>query len=190
MGFMRLVLAWLAILTLALSSPADAASSVTHDPVGDTTAGAPAYVDIAQAKVTDPAGADRFTFSSVLAAPIPTSPSENFVAYNWLIDSVPGGMPNGEDYAIVVRWCSQATLANCRFAGPAHWEAYVNNLHGTLTTIPFKLDGAAVKAEVDPALIGGPTSFRWYALSRTAFSGTRIPPTDFAPDTGYVPFSR
>jgi len=51
--------------------------------------------------------------------------------------------------------------------------------------IPFSIHGAAVTAQVDPALLGDPTGFGWNAATRP---GTTVPYVDFAPDApGVLP---
>src|SRR5919204_5080434 len=59
----RVAIVCVAVLSLSFSSPAAAASGVVHDARGDLRPGLPAYLDIAQAKVTDEVGTDRLVFS-------------------------------------------------------------------------------------------------------------------------------
>ena len=54
----------------------------------------------------------------------------------------------------------------------------------------FKVDGATVKAFIDPGLIGSPASFEWGALSRTSPAGSGVAPRDFAPDICCASFRR
>ena len=107
----RLVFVTLAIFTLALSSPVFAGSSVVADATGDARAGSPAYLDLVQVKVTDQVGRDTLYFSAELAAAIPATPPDDFLAYNWFADV------NGDstlDYVVVVRWCTERTVPRCR----------------------------------------------------------------------------
>lgn len=178
----RLLFAILAIHTLVLSSTAAGRSDVIIDAVGDVPATAPAYVDIVQAKVTEQVGRDVLFFHMTLAGPAPSVPG-GFVGWNWAIDSFGGPAP---DYAVVVRWCDRATFSQCA-PGPAHWEsALIAGTVITLNAFPFEVSGATVKAYLNPALIGNPAAFNWWAVSRLFPGPTGIPPTDLAPDSALV----
>ena len=182
----RLLFAILAVHALVLSSAAAARTDVVVDAVGDVPATAPTYVDIIQAQVTDQVGADVLFFHMALAGPAPTVPS-GFVAWNWAIDI--GGAP-GPEYLVVVRWCTQAMVTDCG-PGPAHWEsALIAGAGVTLNAFPFEVNGATVKAYLDPALIGDPAGFNWRAIARLFPGPTGFPPTDLAPDTGGSTFTR
>jgi hypothetical protein len=185
----RLVLAQCAVVLLVLSSPAYANSSVVVDATGDVAAGSPAYVDIVQAKVTHQVGRDTIYFSMELAGGIPATPPDSFLAYNWFVD-VNGD--NLEDYVVVVRWCTEQTSPRCGAPGPLpRWEAFVNDFAHPVTFFSsFKVDGAVVKAFVDPAALGGATAFDWRTVSRTAPAGGGKPPVDRAPNSGFAPFGR
>ena len=185
----RLVFVTLAIFTLALSSPVSAGSSVVADATGDARAGSPAYLDLVQVKVTDQVGRDTLYFSAELAAAIPTTPPDDFLAYNWFADV------NGDstlDYVVVVRWCTERTVPRCAAPGPLpRWEAFVNHLGVGITYFSsFKVDGATAKAFVDPTLLGGASAFEWLALSRSRPAGSGAAPVDFAPNTGFASFGR
>jgi len=182
----RLLVAILAVHALVLSSAAAARTDVVVDAVGDVPATAPAYVDIIQAHVTEQVGTDVLFFHMALAGPVPAAPS-GFVGWNWAID-LPTGP--GPEYSVVVRWCTQAMIANCG-PGPAHWESPLIFIGGaTVNPFPFEINGATVKAHVDPALIGDPAAFNWWAIARLFPGPTGLPPTDLAPDTGGSTFTR
>lgn len=186
----RTLLVVTAICMLLFSSTASASSSVVSDPIGDATVGSPAYTDIVQSKVTAPPGQDAITFSTELAAALPKDPPDSFLALNWFIDS--GGTP-AFDYVVVVRFCTASTSPQCG-VGPnptlPRWEAFVNDFVHPVTYISsFKIDGAVVKAFVDPALIGAPSSFRWQSLTRTRPASFGAP-RDFAPETCCTSFDR
>lgn len=184
----RLVVVTIAILSLALSFPVSASSSVIEDSVGDATAGTPAYVDVVQAKITDQAGRDTLYFSMVVAGAIPETPPDNFLAYNWFADVDGNG---SEDYAVVVRWCTERTVPRCAAAGPLpRWEAFVNRFGVGLTFFTsFRIDGGVIKAFIDPALLGDPASFGSYTVTRTA-PAVGFVGVDRAPDAGFVSFRR
>ncbi len=186
---LRLVLVATVICMLVLSSSVSASSSVVSDPAGDAASGSPAYVDIVQSKVTAQVGRDTLYFSMELAEAIPADPPDTFLAYNWFVDTVP---PAGFDYVVVVRFCTTGTVPACAGQGALpRWEAFVNDFINPVTYFSsFQVDGAVVKAFVDPALIGNPSSFEWGSLSRTRPAGSGVAPRDFAPDICCVSFSR
>ena len=187
-----LAFTYLAIAMLVLSTTVAAHSSVVHDASGDIAAAAPRYLDIVHAKVTEQIGKGLFYFQTVNAEPVPDTPA-GFVAWNWFID-VPGGLPVA-DYVFTVRFCSQTVQRACG-PGPWHWESSENLLAtGTmrLNAFEFKVDGATVKAFVDPVLFGDPASFKWFAASRDTPAASGKPSVDLAPDDGptnRVPFDR
>jgi hypothetical protein len=152
-------------------------------------AGSPAYVDVIQSKITDQVGRDTLYFSMELAAAIPADPPDSFLAYNWFVDTV---APAGFDYVVVVRFCTASSVPRCASGGDLpRWEAFVNDfIHPVTFFSSFSVDGAVVKAFVDPALIGDPSSFGWQSLTRTRPAGSGVAPTDFAPDTCCASFSR
>jgi len=186
---LRSVLVGTAIGMLILSSSVSASSSVVSDPAGDAVVGSPAYVDIVQSKVTVQVGRDTLYFSMELAEAIPAEPPDAFLGYNWFVDSIP---PAGFDYVVVVRFCTERTPGGACAAGPLpRWEGLVNDfVNPPRYFSSFKVDGATVKAFLDPAMIGSPTSFQWQALSRTTPAGFGLAPRDFAPDICCVSFSR
>ena len=188
MRHVRTVFVTLAILTLAFSFPVSASSSVVEDAMGDAAAGTPAYVDVIQAKVTDQVGRDTLYFSMVVAGTFPETPPDNFLAYNWFADVDGNGT---EDYFVVIRWCTERTVPRCAAVGPLpRWEAFVNRPGVGLTFFTsFKIDGAVIKAFVDPALLGDPASFGTYAVTRTVPAAGFVG-VDRAPDAGFVSFKR
>jgi hypothetical protein len=181
----RLLFALLVVHALVLSSTAVARTDVIADAVGDVPATAAAYVDIVQTKVTDQVGRNVLLFHMELAGPAPIAPG-GFVAWNWAID-VPTGP--GPEYLVVVRWCTQAMVTDCG-PGPAHWESALIAGAVTLDAFPFEVDGATVKAYVDPALIGDPAAFSWWAITRLFPGPTGLPPTDRAPNSGSSAYTR
>lgn len=188
MRSIRAIFVSIAVLTFALSSPASASSSVIEDPFGDV-AGVPAYLDVVQAKVTDQVGRDRLYFSMELAGALPAVPPDGFLAYNWVVDVNGDGVL---DYAVTVRWCTQPAGLLCASTEPLpRWEASVNRFGVGLTFFSsFKVDGANVKAFLDPALIGEPAGFRWQALTRNSAAAGGVPPLDRAPNVGFASFMR
>ena len=186
---LRLVLVGTAIGMLILSSSVSASSSVVSDPAGDAVLGSPAYVDIVQSKVTAQAGRDTLYFSMELAQAIPANPPDNFLGYNWFLDTIGSA---DFDYVVVVRFCTERTPGGACAPGPLpRWEGLVNDfVHAPKYFSGFKVDGATVKAVIDPALIGSPTSFEWGGLSRTTPAGFGVAPRDFAPDVCCAPFNR
>lgn len=186
----RLVMVATAICMLVLSSSASASSSVVPDPAGDAAAGSPAYVDIVQAKITAPPGHDTINFSTELAAAIPADPPDSFLGYNWFLGSKP--VPDF-DFVVVVRFCTERSVPACLPGMFPRWEAFVTDFARTKITFisSFKVDGAVVKAFVDPALIGDRSSYRWAAITRTRPAAPGVPPVDFAPPRGVLAsFSR
>ena len=181
----RLSFAVLVIHTLVLSSTVAARTDEVVDAVGDVPASAPAYVDIVQTKVTEQVGRGVLFFHMELAGPVPASPG-GFTAWNWAID-----LPTspGPDYLVVVRWCTQAMVADCG-PGPAHWESALIGAAVTLNAFSFEVDGATVKAYVDPDLIGDPGAFNWWAITRLFPGPTGLPPTDRAPNSGSSSYMR
>jgi hypothetical protein len=185
---LRSVLVGTAIGMLILSSSVSASSTVVSDPAGDAVAGAPAYVDIVQSKVTAQTGRDTLYFSMELAQAIPANPPDDFLGYNWFVDTT---APAGFDYVVVVRFCTERTGAACEPGPLPRWEGLVNDfVNPPKYFTSFKVDGATVKAFLDPALIGGSTSFEWQGLSRTRPAGSGVAPRDFAPEVCCASFGR
>jgi hypothetical protein len=159
--------AWL----VCLAAGAYAASSVIEDPVGDVPAGAPAYLDVVQGKVTLQEGTETLFFLMEVAEAIPKTPSESFLNWNFPLDT--DGNVSTTEWVVVVR------AINGEFIGRL--------VHGpTLaeTAIPFSVDGATVKLFVDLAAIGSPSSFSWRADSRIA--PRPAPRTDSTPNVTWT----
>ncbi len=136
--------------------------------------------------MTEQLGRNVLFFQLELAGPAPTEPG-GFIGWNWAID-LPTGP--GPEYAVVVRWCTQAMITTCG-PGPAHWEsALIAGPTATVNAFPFEVNGATVKAYLDPALIGDPVAFNWWAVARLFPGPTGIPPTDLAPNTGSSSYTR
>jgi hypothetical protein len=154
---------------------AHAASSVVHDPIGDSLSPAP-YLDIVQAKVTEQ-GQGTLFFMMVLAGPIPEVPSEPDLIWPFHLDTNPatsvGTDPNNNyaEYGVRVRW----TISG-GFVGQV-----VNRTTGAITPVPFSIDGPTVKVFVPLDTLGNPASFGWNAAARLGATG---PYVDFAPDGG------
>ena len=184
----RVVLSFVAIGILVMSSPAAAHSSVVQDPTGDTADTTPPYYDIVKAKIHrtgDESGAHRaIVFSMKLAVPIPQLASSTFFAANWLLDTNPARV--GPEYNVIVRWCTTATHPRCQ-AGDAHWEGALNDFaNGTQTYVSMTdIDGDAVTLWLDPERIGSPDQFDWQAATRSR--GAQPIPED---DTEVASFDR
>ena len=189
----RVALVCVAVLSLSFSLPAAAASSVVQDARGDLRPGLPAYLDIAQAKVTDEVGTDTLVFSQVLSAPVPQAPSEGFLAYNWLTGSKTAPtmrefLDVTSEYAVVLRSCTERVP--CFGDSTRHWVAFVNHFDFGISRAPtFKIDGASVKVFVSRSLLGDPTSFYWAAVTRAVPGGTG-PEVEAAPDSAPAHFAR
>jgi len=167
----RLVLSFVAISMLVISSPASAHSSVTLDPAGDITATTPPYYDILKAKIHatgDETGAhEAIVFSMKLATPIPQLSSATFFAANWLLDTNTARV--GPEYNVIVRWCTTVTHPRCK-SGPAHWEGALNDFAagGIQTYVStFAVDGDAVTLWLDPERIGSVGQFDWMGATRS-----------------------
>ena len=169
---MRLVLSFVAISILVMSSPASAHSSVAIDPAGDIASTTPSYYDIIKAKIHatgDETGVHKaIVFSMKLAAPIPQLSSTTFFAANWFLDTDSARV--GPEYNVIVRWCTTATHPRCQ-PGPAHWEGALNNfiaggIAQTYISL-FEVDGNAVTLWLDPELVGSPREFEWFGATRS-----------------------
>ena len=86
---------------------------------------------------------------------------------------------------------SPRTGAACAPGPLPRWEGLVNDfVNPPRYFSSFKVDGATVKAFIDPAVIGSPASFEWQSLSRTRPAGSGAAPRDFAPNICCASFSR
>ncbi|TMD61157.1 MAG: hypothetical protein E6I87_03470 [Chloroflexi bacterium] len=181
----RLIVVSIAILTLMLGSPASAHTAVVADPVGDmATAASPAF-DIVQAKVTERKGAGILYFQLELAAPV--TETTGFGAWAFLVNAPAG---SATFYGVVVRHCDRQVQAVCGANG-YHWESALLTATGTTVgAFGFSVDGATVKAYVDPALLGDVGVLRWSANTRNAPAGGGSRALDFAPNSGFVTLER
>ena len=164
----------LPVLIAVFIAPADASTSVVHDPRGDRlTPTAPPYLDVAHARVVEKAPG-TLLFMMQLARPIPEQPSEAVLIWPFHVDTVPntlaGNPPLYNEYIVRVRWANGVFDAHL-----------VNRTSGVATPIPFRIAGATVHASVELGLLGNPSSFGWNASTRP---GATVPYEDFAPDGG------
>lgn len=168
-----LVLPILLVAVMFISS-AEAASSVVHDPTGDSDSPAP-YLDIVHAKVTEQQGKETLFFIMTLAGPIPEEPSELDLIWPFHLDTNPAASPGGlyNEYVIRVRWFNGAFVGQVVDRTPLPGGAPI------ITPIPFSIDGRTVKVFVPLELLGNPSSFGWNAATRP---GATVPYVDFAPD--------
>lgn len=165
------------LVAATLVSPASAASSVVHDPAGDSLSGAP-YMDVVHAKVTEQKGRQTLFFMMELAGAIPDAPSEGHLIWPFHVDTdaatAPGGLYN--EYIVLVRWINGA------FVGQAiNRTPLLTGGTPSITLVPFSIDGTTVKVLVDLQTLGNPTSFGWNASTRP---GPAAPYADFAPNGG------
>jgi hypothetical protein len=166
---------------VAYASPAHAASSVVHDPTGDSASPAP-YNDVVHAKVTEQRGKDTLFFMVVLAGPIPEEPLESDLIWPFHVDTNPatsvGPDPNNNyaEYVVRVRWFNGAFVGQVIDRTPL-----LTGGAAIITPVPFSIDVGTVKVFVPLALLGNPASFGWNATARP---GATVPYVDFAPDVG------
>lgn len=184
----RVVLSFVAIGMLVMSSPASAHSSVIIDPVGDIASTTPSYFDIVKAKIHG-TGDERevheaLVFSMKLAIPIPELSSDRFYGANWMLDT--NSARPGPEYNVIVRWCTTATHPRCQ-AGAAHWEGALNNFAAMQQTYVsrFEVNRDSVTLWLDPERIGSPVRFDWLAATRSL--GAQPIPED---DTESASFDR
>lgn len=168
---LRLVLSFVTISLLVMSSAASAHSSVVIDPAGDIATSTPTYYDIVKAKIHatgDETGVhEAIVFSMKFAASIPQLSSSTFFGANWLLDTNSARV--GPEYNVIVRWCTTATHPRCQ-PGPPHWEGALNDFAagGTQTYVSiFEVDGDAVTLWLDPDRIGSPRDFGWIGATRS-----------------------
>jgi len=170
----RLSLVAITVLMLALAAPASAHSSVITDPQGDIAATEPAYLDIIAAKITEQVGTKTLYLKIENAQAIPDAPA-GFRAWNWFIHTTSGATA---EYVLTVRYCTSPVPA-CATA--PRWESIVLDNTGptpkvTLNAFPLRVDGAVVKAFVEPSQIGGATTFSWVAASRSVPAASATSP--------------
>ena len=166
-----LVLTILLVAVMFIST-AYAASSVVHDPTGDSDSPAP-YLDIVHAKVTEQRGKETLFFMMELAGPMPEEPAESVLIWVFHVDTNPATSPGGlyNEYVIRVLWASGV------FVGQV-----VNRTNGVITPIPFSIDDNTVKMFAPLDTLGNPSSFGWNAATRPGFPPVAY--VDFAPDGG------
>jgi len=171
-----LVLPILLVAVMFISS-SEAASSVVHDPTGDSDSPAP-YLDIVHAKVTEQQGKETLFFMMKLAGPIPEEPSELDLIWPFHLDTNPATSPGGlyNEYVIRVRWFNGAFVGQVVDRTPL-----LTGGAPIITPIPFSIDGRTVKVFAQLELLGNPSSFGWNAATRP---GATVPYVDFAPDGG------
>ena len=178
-----LVLALPMLLAAAIfMSVAHAASSVDHDPTGDSDSPAP-YLDVVQAKVTEQ-GQDTLFFMMELAGPIPEQPSELDLIWPFHVDTNPATAPGGlyNEYVVRVRWFGGV------FAGQVvNRTPLLTGGAPIVAPVPFSIDGRTVKVFVPLELLGNPSSFGWNAAARLGATG---PYVDFAPDNGLATWTQ
>jgi len=161
------------LVAVMFIAPAHAASSVVHDPRGDSTSSAP-YLDVVHARIIEQRGKGTLLFMMQLAGPIPEAPAEGHLIWPFHVDTNPATAPGGlyNEYIVLVRWVNGAFVGQVvnRTTTPP-----------TVTLVPFSIDGAKVKVFVDLDTLDNPTSFGWNASTRP---GPTAPYADFAPDGG------
>jgi len=164
------------LVAVMFISPARAASSVVHDPTGDSASSAP-YLDVVHAKVIEQRGKGTLLFTMQLAGRIPEEPSELDLIWVFHLDTNPATAPGGlyNEYVVRVRWFNGA------FVGQVVDRTPLLTL-GTpiITSIPFSIHGRTVKAFAPLETLGNPSSFGWNAATRP---GATVAYVDFAPDS-------
>ncbi|MBI4339565.1 MAG: hypothetical protein HY680_06385 [Chloroflexi bacterium] len=171
------------LLAVMFISTADAASSVIHDPTGDSASPAP-YLDVVNAKVTEQQGKGSLFFMMELAGPVPEKPSELDLIWPFHLDTNPATSPGGlyNEYVIRVRWIGGA------FVGQVVDRTPILTGHAPIITpIPFSIDGRTVKVFPQLGMLGNPSSFGWNASTRPGASAAYV---DFAPDSGLATWTQ
>lgn len=172
-------------LVVALSMPlvalmfvpaAHAASSVVHDPTGDSTSPA-SYNDVVHGKVTEQVGQGTLIFSMVLAGSIPEAPSEADLIWPFHVDTNSGTAPGGlyNEYVVRVRWFNGTFGAQVIDRTPL-----LSGRSPAIYSVAFSVGGPTIKVSVPLALLGDPATVQWNASARP---GQTVPYADFAPDT-------
>jgi hypothetical protein len=178
-----LVLALSLLLVVVFISPVLAASSVVHDPRGDTGVAAP-YLDVVHAQVIEQQGKGTLLFMMELAGRIPESPSEPDLIWPFHLDTNPATSPGGlyNEYVVRVRWFNGAFVGQVVDRTPA-----LTGGAPIITSVPFSIDGRTVKVVVPLSTLGSPSTFGWNAATRP---GATVPYVDFAPDTGLATWAQ
>jgi hypothetical protein len=168
--------------TAILGTQTAAAQTVTvDDPIGDAPKNANAqtlkaldYFDIVQVSVSKESG--PFTFTMRLAAPVPVTPPDpngNPGTLMWIfpLDTQPGEIagdpfPPGRDrrfeHFVVLKW------DGAEFHGYVLDRTPLTSGGTTVSTpVPFSFNPARdeIAWVVDPALIGNPAAFQWFAVT-------------------------
>ena len=165
------------LAAVTLVPPASAASSLVHDPAGDSIS---PYLDVVHAKVTEQKGRQTLFFMMELAGAIPDAPSAGHLIWPFHVDTNPATAPGGlyNEYIVLVRWVNGAFVGQVINRTPL-----LTGGAPIITLVPFSIDGTTVKVLVDLQTLGNPTSFGWNASTRP---GPAAPYADFAPDGGVI----
>ena len=131
------------------------------DAVSEDSSSPPGYLDLKQVKITEQKGEGTFTFTWLLAAPVPDEfgPDDLIELGNLNINP----RVTGAEYTVVVRWAGSNQGGN---------DAFEARLFGDLASWPFagvdtfSIDGPVVTAVVPADNIGNPESFTWLAAVR------------------------
>jgi hypothetical protein len=169
---LSLTLAPVLLVSLIFSAPTYAATSVVHDPAGDSRSSSP-YVDVVQARIIEQQGRGTLLFIMQLAGPIPEEPSESVLIWVFHLDTNPATSPGGlyNEYIVRVLW------SNGAFTGQVVNRTGAPTL--VFTPVTFSIDGSTVKAFVPLDTLGNPSSFGWNAATRPSPPAAYL---DIAPD--------
>ena len=179
----RMLVACLAVgvATLILGQSVLAQNSVVPDAAGDASP-SKGYLDILTSKI-EARESGVLVFTMELGGEVPTTPSENFIGYNWFLDTAPEVYPPENfayEFIVVVRWASgkfDGLLVDRR-----------PNLQGQpckFTLIPSQVVGSRVVATVNLTQIDNPARFEWNSVTRLApYPDPSI--SDYAPNTGHA----
>jgi len=159
------------VIALTLSVPV-AAAALVADPVGDALYGAPAFMDIVSAGLSEANGALNFWMTvagTIPADPRLAPPAEASIRWAFPIDSDPTTFPAGAplapgqagpaEFNIRVFWDGNAYSASLLDRRPL-----LNGLDPIVTPLAFTVSGADVRVAVPATLIGTP-KFRWGAVT-------------------------
>ena len=176
----------LAAVGLLLPVALSARASQVQDSIGDVAAGVPAYLDILHAGIADQRGLGTLHVVMELAAPVPDQPSENFLAYNWLIyDSFDAA--SFTNYVIRIRWRKAVNAWDASFTDRT---ALPSGGSEVVYPIAASIDGATLHATVPLTLLRNPSSFPWQAVARLVPFAVNPNGADTAPDAGFAAWTR